>query len=449
MVITAKILNKVRLLRKPAVSIYPIMIIITIPLLLIVNTLWNLKSFNRDTNFIVRHQAISAADILKPILNDNLSDPEELSLILQNAVQASPEIISAAILVKKENGLGIVSSTNDVDQVEELTQLGLNQLALGFDQPFAGLTYDPNLGQNVWSVVVPMENEAYQDYLLSVKLKTDTVNQILSRTSRDSLIILVILIVVTLVLLTNHFIFYQRSQRTKQLEELDKLKDEFISMAAHELRSPITGLVGYLELLRNKISPSQLPAIQSDLNILDNLTIDLRNLINDLLDVSRIEQKRLEFSFVDTQVNEVVKKVITAMTPTANQKGLKINFKAGSLPDIKTDPDRLRQIVGNLLGNSIKYTLKGEIAITTSLKKQFVAIEVKDTGIGIPPEELPNLFGKFHRVKDEKTHEVPGTGLGLWITKQMVELLGGKIYAESIYGTGTRITFTLPLKSVN
>jgi len=292
---------------------------------------------------------------------------------------------------------------------------------------------------------VPLDIESDSFHLLPLKLKTDTVNEILERTSRDSFIILAVLIVVTIILLANHFIFYRRSLRTRQLEELDKLKDEFISMAAHELRTPMTGLVGYLELLRGKISPEQMPAFKEDFDTLDTLTKDLNNLINDLLDVSRLEQGRLKVNITNVAINDVIHLIITTIKPTADKKSLKIGFAPQILPVIQSDPDRIHQVIGNLITNAIKYTLKGEISVSAYQKDKFITVEVKDSGIGIPAEELANLFTKFHRVKDEKTKEVRGTGLGLWITKQIVEILGGKIHAESIYGTGTRIIFTLPI----
>jgi signal transduction histidine kinase len=446
MSILAKLFKKVQPLKKPAISIYPLIIIVTIPLLLALNTIWNLRSFNRDANFFVRSQAVSTADTLKPFIKEKIHSETELNSLFISTINSNDEIISITLLLKRLNDFEIIGSTN-MAGAREAQELELNQLALGFSQPFAALTYDANLQKNVWNVVVPLDIESDNFYLLSLKLKTDTVNEILARTSRDSFIILGILIVVTIMLLANHFVFYRRSLRTQQLEELDKLKDEFISMAAHELRTPMTGLVGYLDLLRDKISPKQMPSFKGDFDTLDTLTKDLNNLINDLLDVSRLEQGRLKVNITSVAINDVIHLVLTTMKPTADKKNLKIIFTPKTLPIIRTDPDRIHQVLGNLVTNAIKYTLKGEVSVSAYEKNKFITVEVKDTGIGIPAEELVQLFTKFHRVKDEKTKEVRGTGLGLWITKQIVEMLGGKIHAESIYGTGTRIIFTLPIHS--
>jgi signal transduction histidine kinase len=368
----------------------------------------------------------------------------ELMSILQAASNSNSDIISSAILTPEDDGFFVLATTSPQFALEA-KELGLNQLAVGFKQAFAGLSYDPNLGEKVWNVVIPLSENSNPN-ILAIKMKTEIVDEILSRTSRDSYIILGILVLVTLVLLANHIIFYQRSLRTKQLEELDKLKDEFISMAAHELRAPITGLTGYLQLLRDKIKPEQIPTLKDELGTLDILTQDLGNLINDLLDVSRIEQGRLKVDYEEIHVNEIIEKVVKSLAPLAKEKNLQIKCTPEDLPSISSDSNRIRQVINNLLSNAIKYSLKGEVLITAKpVQKDFIEVKIQDTGIGIPPEHISKLFSKFHRVKDEKTTDVRGSGLGLWITKEIVELLGGKIFAESIYGTGSVFTFTLPL----
>ncbi|OGM11879.1 hypothetical protein A2Z22_01450 [Candidatus Woesebacteria bacterium RBG_16_34_12] len=444
MLVFPKFSEKIKSFAKSAIFIYPLIVIISIPLLLALNTFWNLRSFNRDVNFFIRHQAVGIADTLKPSIEKGLENRDELYILLHTATNANQDILSVSILTEKNNKIDVLATTNN-DDANEAIKLKHTQFALGSDQSFAGLIYDPDIRKNVWSVAVPLEIESDNKYLLSLKMKTDTVEEILSRTSKDSITILIILIIITLILLANHFIFYKKALRAQQLAELDRLKDEFISMAAHELRTPITALTGYLELLRDKISPSQLPDLKEDLDTLDSLTSDLHNLIDDLLEVSRIEQNRLKIETGKVQLNEVITKVIKNLTPLALQKNLVIKFTPNPLTEINSDGERLRQVVTNLIGNSIKYTLKGTIEIKAEQKEKMIEVTVSDTGIGIPADQLPKLFGKFHRVKDKQTREVRGTGLGLWITKQIVEMLGGKILAQSIYGTGTSISFTLPV----
>lgn len=441
------LISKLTRIIKPAGLVYPIIIIVAIPVLLIINTVWNLKNFKRDVNFLIRHQAASISETLKPSVIQNLGNTQVLHRLLKGAVDSSEDLHSATLLKQEGTNLNLIISTDPNIQVEKqaVSELARLTVSSGFEQSYAGLNYDVNLGENIWDVTVPLEKDDDGFYILATKIKIQAVDELLSRTSKDSVIVLVILVVTTIALLANHFIFYQKAMETKKLEELDKLKDEFISMASHELQAPVTGLVGYLELLQDKITPMDDDKLQGDVNTLKTLTNDLHNLIQDLLNVSRIEQGRIKVEPKEVQVNDIIDNVITTFSPQAQGKNLKLITQKANLPTIQTDPDRLRQVIANLVSNSIKYTLEGEVKVSSFVEKDKIKIAVSDTGIGIPPDHLSKMFTKFHRVQDEKTKEVRGTGLGLWIIKQIVELLGGQIFLESIYGTGTTITFTLPL----
>lgn len=432
-------------IKKPVFRVYPILIIILIPFLLIANTLWNLRSFNRDANFIVRHQAVSIADTITPLIGSTI-DISTVSTVVNNIPRSNNDVISIVILKKESDEFPVYLSTGNTFDEEAAQQNELNHLALSFKEPFAGLQYDPQQGKNIWNVVTPVLTEDGSSFIIYTKLETKSVEEILNRTSHDSFIILAILILITIVLLANHFYFYIRALRTQQLEELDQLKDEFISIAAHELRAPMTAMVGYLELIHDKLLPVEYQKIGEYMEVLNTLTRDLNVLINDLLDVSRIEQGRLKLEAKETNVKDIITSVVKTMEPTARPKGLQVIYNSVELPIIQSDTDRIRQVVTNLVSNAIKYTLHGSVSVDTKLQDNTIEISVKDTGIGIPGEEVQKLFSKFHRVQDKQTMNVKGTGLGLWITKQIVEMLGGTIKVESIYGTGTSVIFTLPVK---
>ena len=181
---------------------------------------------------------------------------------------------------------------------------------------------------------------------------------------------------------------------------------------------------------QDKIKQTGQTTLKPEVDTLISIARDFRTLISDLLEVSRIEQGRLKTEYSDINIADVINKVIETMKPLADQKGLELVFSPIKMPQIKSDPNRVRQVLTNLLSNSIKYTLKGEVDISVTEKAKFIEVTVKDTGIGIPASELQNLFSKFHRVKDKQTAEVTGTGLGLWITKEIVETLGGMYVLE-------------------
>lgn len=433
-------------IKKPSLFIYPVIIIVTIPVLLVINTFWNLQNFNRDINYVIRHQAVSITQTLEPFIIRALSNKEDISFVLNSAKKANSEIVSIVLLKKEGEKFAVLGKTDK--NAEKEAEDPLNQMAVTMKEPFAALTFDSGLSQNVWNVVSPLHIDKTNSYVLRLTMKRDIVDTLLNRTSKDSYLILAILILVTLLLLSNHFIFYKKAVRAQQLDEIDKLKDEFISLASHELRTPVTALKGFIDMLQKKLPAEAASLVDHELQALRTLTKGLQDLINDLLEVSRIEQGRLELHYAETDVNKTIADVIQNLTPLAAEKQLAINFTPVELPKIKSDPSRLSQVLVNLINNSIKYTLKGKIDISAVEKADQISITIQDTGIGIPAEKIPTLFGKFNRIRDEKTQNVQGTGLGLWITKQIVELLGGKIFAESMYGTGTIFTFSLPVRKM-
>lgn len=445
--IIRKLSEKFKTFSKWGYIVYPIIILICIPVLLIINTVWNLRTFGRDVNFLIRHQAVGVADTVKPLVLENITDTEKLREIVVITANSNEDIVDISVLSQDDQQINLLTSSSGNYTEEDIENLKLSQLSIGFNEPTAGLSYDPVTRKNLWNVSVPLEKIDGKNYIIFLKFGVDKVDEILQRTSRDSYMILSVLVIVALALLVNHFIFYQKAQRTRQLEEVDRLKDEFLSMAAHELRTPITALVGYLDMLQQKISPEEAQKIAEDMALLHSLTKDLRNLIEELLDVSRIEQGRLTYEMSEVDINKVIQDVVTTLIPKAKEKNLTINFQPINLPIVKSDRNRLRQVITNLIGNSVKYTLQGSVDISAAKKDKFIEVSIRDTGIGIPPEELSKLFSKFHRVQDKKTQSVRGTGLGLWITKQIVETMGGKISVESIYGTGSRFSFTIPIEA--
>jgi signal transduction histidine kinase len=170
----------------------------------------------------------------------------------------------------------------------------------------------------------------------------------------------------------------------------------------------------------------------------------LADLVDDLLNVGRIEQGRIEVKPVEMDLGNLVVSVIKELQVQADAKNLKLTTNTQNLPKVKADPDRVKQVLVNLLGNAVKYTEKGQVKVTFEQDEKMVTCHVKDNGIGMKPEEQKHLFEQFYRVKNEKTRQIVGTGLGLWITKKIVEMMGGKIWVASVEGKGSTFSFNLP-----
>lgn len=228
------------------------------------------------------------------------------------------------------------------------------------------------------------------------------------------------------------------------------MKDEFISMAAHELKTPVVVMKGYAEILQQAAAKLTEEQKMERLKAIVSYADNLMSLISDILDVSRIEQNRLVLDVREESPYGVVREVVDTIRLSAEQKGLVVTYEDKEQLEpvqIAIDTKRLRQIMINLVGNSIKYTQKGTIHIVTradKIHKRFV-ISIEDTGLGMSAEAQRSLFQKFYRVKTEHTESIAGTGLGLWITKALCEAMGGDISVESMEGVGSKFTVTFPL----
>jgi signal transduction histidine kinase len=233
----------------------------------------------------------------------------------------------------------------------------------------------------------------------------------------------------------------------KRLKEIDQMKDDFVAMAAHELRTPLTVIRGYADLL-GKI-PDLNAENKENLRRIDVSAKQLNLLVGDILDVSRIEQGRMNFTTVPFDVGPIIKELCDSFQPAVKEKGIVLSYEdVSNLPVIFADPEKMRQVMTNFIGNAVKYTPSGNISVKGGFDdvKKKVVIRISDTGIGISAEEQKLLFGKFSRIRTKETADIPGTGLGLWITNQMVLAMKGNIEVESIKGKGTDFIVSFPTR---
>ncbi|MGI8913494.1 MAG: PAS domain-containing sensor histidine kinase [Chloroflexota bacterium] len=228
--------------------------------------------------------------------------------------------------------------------------------------------------------------------------------------------------------------------------EVDRMKSEFVSLVSHELRTPLTSIKGYVHLLMSGEVGAITGEQQDFLGVISNNADRLSVMINDFLDLSRIESGHVDLAHVPVDLTALVSQVATTFGPAmeAKQQRLVLVLADPLLP-VLGDPDRLVQVVTNLLSNAHKYTAPGG-SITIAARQDGVSLHlaITDTGIGMTPDELTQLFTRFYRAKNSTTQAVGGTGLGLAITKSLVELHGGSVAVESQPGAGTTFTVTLP-----
>lgn len=230
--------------------------------------------------------------------------------------------------------------------------------------------------------------------------------------------------------------------------ELDKYhtsRSEFFANISHELRTPLTYLGGYIQAIQHGLYQSEEEKDQY-LSIIAKETKTMTQLVNDLFELSKMEEGRLEFHFEDIDFDEIVQNAIMKTELKAKEKGLEIILKSGiNLPSINLDGFRTEQIVINLLENAIRYTEKGFITVRIWEEKLKINLSIEDTGLGIPNEDIPFLFERFYRVEKSRSRKTGGTGLGLSIVKSLVELQKGQIIVKSEVGKGTSFILSFPL----
>jgi two-component system phosphate regulon sensor histidine kinase PhoR len=233
-------------------------------------------------------------------------------------------------------------------------------------------------------------------------------------------------------------------------KQLDEMKSDFVSMVAHELRSPLVSVRQANSVLLEGLA-GPLQEKQRDFLVRCSKKIDqLLELINDLLDIARIEAGKHVQHQVPIDVGAVIKEVIALMEPRAKEEGLTLKYSFENLQPVQADPRGIQEIFNNLLTNAINYSPGGgEVVISAKGLGGYMEIKVEDTGVGIPPEELPKIFDKFYRVKHPKTRQVMGTGLGLAIVKGIVEAHHGTIDVESTRDKGTTFRILLPVTGSN
>lgn len=232
-----------------------------------------------------------------------------------------------------------------------------------------------------------------------------------------------------------------------RLKEFDDMKRDFVSSITHDLRSPVTGIELCADIIRKLAEKREYDRIPEQVFSITEHSQRLNRFIDSMLEVSKIESGKLRLNIKPVNLEELADRAVRAFKTYAAQKGLKLEFiVGGEIPDARGDPDRLYQVLANIIGNAVKFTDAGSVSVFIETLPGWQKVRVCDTGIGIPEQELKNIFSKFYRISSDR-REYPsarqGTGLGLFIAKYLIELHGGRIEAESGAG-GSVFSIFLP-----
>lgn len=422
------------------------------------NSYVTLNRFQENLDKTLRGKAVLAENVIEIAAEqyfENLTGSvDQLENKFHKIKEEDSEIseISLFALDRESNELALIVGEETINEEEmdlnkDLIAQNARKFALSVDDAFAYLSNDE--GQRYWNVAKSIrDGEDNIKGVLTMKLSLAENDALVEKTIARVYLLSVGAVVLVLLLIFNHLRLFSYEVKAKKLEEIDKMKDDFISMASHELKSPLTAISGYSELLSDTLVKGSGQEIQTaQRKYLGNINISierLKTLVEDLLDVSRIEQGRLSFDCKRLQLVPIIASIKDEMNIMADQKKLELVNNIEKLPEVMADPERFKQILINLLSNAIKYTPSGKVEIHSKEDGKWVYVTVADSGIGISAEDMQNLFSKFYRIRITQTLDISGTGLGLWIAREIAEKMGGTLTVESIEGVGSH--FTLKLK---
>ncbi len=244
----------------------------------------------------------------------------------------------------------------------------------------------------------------------------------------------------------NAKLYAEQVQTTEKLRQVDQLKSEFLASMSHELRTPLNSIIGFADVLLEGLDGELNERMEQDVKLIRNSGAHLRELIGDILDMSKIEAGRMELRYEMFDIRDLVNDIVATAMPLAQEKNLELFAQiADDVEMIEADRTRIRQIMWNITGNAIKFTEKGSVTLSLETRDTSLLVGIHDTGIGIRPEDIPIVFEQFRQIDGSLNRRAGGTGLGMPITKNLVELHGGKIWIESGLGQGTTFWFTIPL----
>lgn len=245
---------------------------------------------------------------------------------------------------------------------------------------------------------------------------------------------------------------------TKRTEELaaamekakaaDRIKSAFLATMSHELRTPLNSIIGFTGIMLQGLAGPLNPEQNKQMSMVQNSARHLLSLINDVLDISKIEAGQLDLACVSVDLRASLEKIVKIVSPLAEKKGIELKLDiADNIGTINTDQRRLEQIILNLLNNAVKFTEKGHVCVSCRMDNNHYILSFSDTGIGMQPEEIPNLFQPFHQIDSGLSRKREGTGLGLSICKKIIEIMGGSISVESRWEHGSTFTVRIPLQT--
>ncbi|MFZ3100204.1 MAG: HAMP domain-containing sensor histidine kinase [Minisyncoccales bacterium] len=446
----------------PAI-LFSLALIVVIPLALYFYVSFTVRSFeDAAINEIEAHDFTVSDTLLAMVERDfpakDAANPEALQKTIDRIVANNTRLKNIRVIVKDGRDYKTIAAQNrdqvgmSVDVTPSLN--GESLIAYSWVNASEDVSSEIEIAgeklRRVIKVFVGEDGEVYA--LAAADFSINRTLDMIAGGVYQSYLIMGVIMILSLFLIVQHARLFSYVGLSKDLQQKNTAKDNFIRMATHELRAPVTVLTGYTDLLKEDLAGT----VDADQQkYIDRMVLSVKNLSDlmaDILEVSHLEQGRTDFEPEIVAPDIVVKEIVDGLAAKAEQKGLKLSFDAkGFSHKIRVNPVCFKRIVTNLVENSIKYTPAGKVAVTVAAQtaKKRCAITIQDTGFGISAEGQAHLFEQFYRVKTQENAEIPGTGLGLWMSREMARKMGGDIMLESIEKMGSKFFIFFPLSNKN
>lgn len=395
---------------------------------------YNLERVEKDRIGIL-HDVFSAV-LQSPVSRDTLQ------LQMNQLVTENPDLEKFSIFAQSGNELETYVSAGDVFDSEAYSDI-IRLSAVRSDESILFEEYTN--GERNWiGVRSVLDDSGFPAYFIATDVSMETLDSILKSKIRSAYFSLTFVVLLILVLLWRQVRLIDYSRLYTELKDAHATMSLFVNMTAHELRTPLTVIKGYASILREDTSLS--PANASYAENIETSSNSLIALISDLLDLASFQSGKLQFEKKAVDLGDVILRTTTFLQPLAKEHSLLLRADVGAhgTSNITGDEKRLVQVFTNIISNSLKYTKEGTITVALQTIGKKFEIRIKDTGVGISAEDQKRLFAPYFRVANADTSKITGTGLGMWITKRMIEEMGGTIDVESIKDVGTHIVVTFP-----
>jgi signal transduction histidine kinase len=442
----------------PAI-LFSLALIVVIPLALYFYVLLTVQSFeNAAMNEIEAHDFTASDALLAMVERDfpakDTANLEALQKTIDRIVANDTRLKNIRVIVKDGRDYKAVAAQNrdqvgmSIDVTPSLN--GESLIAYSWVNASEDVSSEIEIAgeklRRVIKVFVGEDGEVYA--LAAADFSINRTLDMIAAGVYQSYLIMGVIMILSLLLIVQHARLFSYVGLSKDLQQKNTAKDNFIRMATHELRAPVTVLTGYTDLLKEDLAGT----VDADQQkYIDRMVLSVKNLSDlmaDILEVSHLEQGRTDFDPEIVAPDIVVGEIVDGLAAKAEQKGLKLSFDAkGFSHKIRVNSVCFKRIVTNLVENSIKYTPAGKVAVAVAAQtaKKRCAITIQDTGFGISAEGQAHLFEQFYRVKTQENAEIPGTGLGLWMSREMARKMGGDIMLESIEKMGSKFFIFFPL----